>query len=164
MPGTISIRATPLLKFVLPPVWLVAVAYALRLLWSGPQPALGDFDPTVALLLRLILTALVAASLIVLIRFVLPLKRVRLMPDGLLVSNYVREIAVPFSAIESARQRWLPTFRLVTLVLRADAGLGRRVLFMPAVPMPVAVWRKDYWREDEVVRELRALSASSDSR
>ena len=71
---------------------------------------------------------------------------------------------MPFSAIESARQRWLRTFRLVALVLRADAGLGRRVLFMPAVPMPVAVWRKDYRREDEVVRELRALSASPGSR
>jgi len=163
MTRTISIRSTPLLKFVLAPIWLVGAAYAIWILWARPESVLDDYQPGAMTALQLILLALLAASLVVLFVFVVPLKRVRLAPDGLLVSNFLKDAVIPFSAIASVRQYSLPTFRLVTLRLRDETAFGRRVVFLPAVPVRTAFWRKDYGDEDELVRELRALAGSATS-
>ncbi|MFN2566485.1 MAG: PH domain-containing protein [Gemmatimonadaceae bacterium] len=165
MQRTLSVRHTALLKFLLPPVWLAVVAYAVWQLWSSPEEVLSDGEAGAATLaLKWLFLALVAVSLVVLFAFVVPLKRVRLEPDGLRISNYFREITVPFSAIARVRQNWLPTYRLVTLDLRTETPLGRRVIFMPAGPRRWAFWRADYRREDEVVAELRALAGLTDQK
>lgn len=156
---TLSIRSTPLLKFALAPMWIGAVGYAVWLLWTDPQAALGGREPGASMVaLQWFLLALIAASLLVLFAFVVPLKRVQLASDSLRVSNYVREITVPFGAIARVRQHWLPTFRLITLDLRGETPFGHRIIFMPAVPQRLAFWRQSYWHEDEMVRELRALA------
>ena len=157
---TLSIRASALVKFALPPLWIGGAGYVIWLLWVHPERVLADAElgPATLVPQRLFL-ALWVVSLVPLFAFVVPLKRVRLGPDGLCVSNYVREITIPFSAIESVRQSWLPTFRLITLELRTHTPLGRRVIFMPAGPRPLAFWRAAYWRADEIVRELRSLAA-----
>jgi len=163
MQRTLSVSHTPLLKFVLPPIWIVIVGYASWQLWSNPETVFVDREVGAATAaLRWLLLALLAASLVVLFAFVVPLKRVRLTPEGLLVSNYIREITVPFRDIERVRQNWLPTFRLVALDLRTDTALGRRAIFMPAVPRRTAFWRPDYWREDDLVDELRRLARVTD--
>lgn len=108
--------------------------------------------------LKWIFLALLAAGLVVLFAFVVPLKRVRLTPDGLRISNYIREITVPFSAIAAVRQNWLPTFRLITIDLRTETPLGRRMIFMPAGTQRGAFWRAEYRREDALVSELRRLA------
>lgn len=121
MTRTISIGSTPLLKSVLGPIWLVGAAYAIWVLWARPESVLDDYQPGGMTALQLILLALLAASLVVLFAFVVPLKRVRLAPDGLLVSNYLRESVVPFSAIASVRQYSLPTSDL------SPCGCGTRL-------------------------------------
>lgn len=78
MPRTISIRSTPLFKFVLSPLWLAAAAYATWILWSRPERVLGAFQSGAMLALQLVLIALLAASAVVVIAYVIPLKRVRL--------------------------------------------------------------------------------------
>jgi hypothetical protein len=158
MQRTLSAGHTALLNFVLPPIWIAVVGYAIWQLWSNPGAVLEGDVGAGAVVLRWLLLALVAASLLVLFAFVVPLKRVQLTPDGLRVSNYRREVTVPFRAIARVRQNWLPTFRLVTLELRTDAGRSRRVIFMPAGPQRMAFWRPDYWREDDLVGELRTLA------
>ena len=159
MQRTLSVRLTGLLKFVLPPVWIGIVGYGFWQLWSRPAEVLVDGDTSAMTpALTWLFFVLLALSLVVLFAFVVPLKRVRLAPEGLHVSNYVREITVPFSAIARVRQDWLPTFRLITLDLRAKTLLGRRVIFMPAGPRRMAFWRPDYWREDALVSELRRLA------
>ena len=163
MQRTLSVRHTALLKFVLPPIWIGVVGYGVWQLSSNPEMVLVDREAGAATIaLRWLLLALVAASLLVLFAFVVPLKRVRLAPDGLLVSNYLREITVPFRAIARVRQNWLPTFRLVALDLRTDTTLGRRVIFMPAATQRMAFWRADYWREDALVDELRRFAGLTD--
>jgi len=161
---TLSARHTPLVKFVLPPLWLAIVGYATWQLSSNPDAL--SFDPrgAAAPVVRGVLLALILASLVVLAAFVVPLKHVRLGPNGLRVSSYGREVAIPFSAIGSVRQGWLPTFRLITIDLRSDAARARRVIFMPAGPCRWAIWRADYWREDEIVQELRRRSAVENPR
>lgn len=136
MERTLSARHTGILKFVLPPIWIALVGYAIWQLWSRPQDLLDGGAATGAL--KWVLLILVAASLVVLFAFVVPLKRVRLAPDGLRVSNYLREVTVPFGQIARVRQSWLPTFRLITVDLRTETPLGRRVVFMPAGAQRVA--------------------------
>src|SRR5688572_29250854 len=150
---TLSIRPTPLLKFALPPLWIGGVGYAIWLLWVHPERVLDAEPGAATLALQWFFLALFALSLFLLFAFVVPLKRVQLASDGLRVSNYMREITIPFSAIARVRQNWLPTFRLITLDLRTQTPLGRRVIFMPAVPQLMAFWRANYWHEDELVRE-----------
>lgn len=163
MSRTLSSRATPLLKFVLPPFWIGAAGYVIGLLWMHPERVLGEAGSAAGTLaLQGLFFALVIGSLLILWAFVLPLKRVQLAADGLRVSNFVRETTIPFSAIARVRQNWLPTFRLITLDMRAQTPLGRRVIFMPAVPQRMAFWRAEYRREDEMVRELRSLAGLAD--
>lgn len=154
---TLSIRQTGLLKFVLPVVWVALAAYAVWRLWTRPEEVLADAGLGQAAL-KWIFLALLAAGLVVLFAFVVPLKRVQLTPDGLRISNYIREITVPFSAIATVRQNWLPTFRLITIDLRTETPLGRRVIFMPAGTQRGAFWRAEYRREDALVTELRRLA------
>lgn len=161
MQRTLSARHTVLLKFVLPPIWIGIAGYGLWQLWSNPETVLVDREGGAGTLLRWLLLALVAASLLVLFAFVVPLKRVRLASGGLLVSNYRSEITVPFHAIARVRQKWLPTFRLITLDLRPDTGRGRQVIFVPAGPQRMAFWRADYSQEDDIVGELRRLAGLS---
>ena len=165
MPRMISSPVTPLLKFGLSPLWVGSVGYAICLLWLSPERVLNEAESTaLTRALQWVFLALFAGSLLILLAFVVPLKRVSLGDDGLRVSNYVREITIPFSAIARVRQNWLPTFRLITLHLRTPTPLGRRVIFMPAVPRRMAFWRSDYWSEDELVRELRSLAGPPEPR
>ena len=162
MPQLISTRPTALLKFVLPPFWIAAVGYAIWLLWVHPEVVLTEAGPGGTRILQWVFLALFVASLMVLYAFVTPLRRVQLAPDGLLVSNYRQEIAVPFREIAAVHQHWLPTYRLITIDLKNDTPLGRRVVFMPATARRLAFWRSDYWREDDLVRELRVRAGLPD--
>jgi hypothetical protein len=156
---TLSVPHTFLLKFVLPPLWIGGFGYGTWQLWLHPGDVLFDRETGAATpALQWLFLVLFAVGILVLLAFVVPLKRVRLEPDGLRVSNYFREITVPFSNIERVRQNWLPTYRLITLDLRTETPLGGRVIFMPAGPLRLAFWRAGYWREDEMVAELRALA------
>jgi hypothetical protein len=158
MQRDLSVRSTGVLKFAGPPVWVAVVAYAAWSLWTDTPNAVDSYSATQSLAVRVLLIGLIAVSLIVMFAFVIPLKRVRLVTDGLHVSNGIREITVPFDAILSVRQDWLPTFRLVTLKLRPGRGLPSRVIFMPAGSRRFAFWRREYWREDALVGELRRLA------
>ena len=159
MERTLSARHTSILKFVLPPIWIALVGYAIWQLWSRPQDLLDGGAAIGAL--KWVLLILVAASIVVLFAFVVPLKRVHLAPDGLRVSNYLREVTVPFGQIARVRQNWLPTFRLITVDLRTETPLGRRVVFMPAGAQRLAFWRPEYRREDALLGELRRLGGLS---
>jgi hypothetical protein len=83
------------------------------------------------------------------------LKRVHMDERQLYVSNYVREIAVPFSAITDVRQnRWLNS-RPVTIYFREATEFGDKATFMPK--QRIQFWQ--FWRVDPVVNELRQLAA-----
>jgi hypothetical protein len=83
------------------------------------------------------------------------LKRVRIDERQLYVSNYVQEIAVPFSAITDVRQnRWLNS-RPVTIYFREATEFGDKATFMPK--QRIQFWQ--FWRVDPVVNELRQLAA-----
>lgn len=79
------------------------------------------------------------------------LKRVRIDERQLHVSNYSREICVPFSAITDVKQnRWINS-RPITIYFRDATQFGDQVTFMPKQ-------RIQFWSVDPVVNELKRLA------
>ena len=80
------------------------------------------------------------------------LKRVRMDERQLYVSNYFREIHIPFAEITDVRQnRWLNS-RPITIYFRDATEFGGKATFMPK-------WRIQlFWRTDPVVSELKQLA------
>jgi hypothetical protein len=79
------------------------------------------------------------------------LKRVRIDERQLHVSNYSREICVPFSAITDVKQnRWINS-RPITIYFRDATQFGDQVTFMPEQ-------RIQFWSVDPVVNELKRLA------
>jgi hypothetical protein len=79
------------------------------------------------------------------------LKRVRMDERQLYVSNYFREIQIPFSAIVDVRQsRWLNS-RPITIYFRDATEFGDKVTFIPKQ-------RIRFWRIDPIVEELKQLA------
>ena len=81
------------------------------------------------------------------------LKRVRMDARQLYVSNYIREISVPFSEIIDVRQnRWI-NYRPITIYFRDATEFGGKATFIPK-------WRIQllFWRTDPVVSELKQLA------
>ncbi|MGZ5872754.1 MAG: hypothetical protein ACXWKP_11665 [Bradyrhizobium sp.] len=79
------------------------------------------------------------------------LKRVRMDERQVYVSNYFREIHIPFGAITDVRQnRWLNS-RPITIYFRDATEFGDKATFMPKQ-------RIQFWRIDPVVEELKQLA------
>lgn len=81
------------------------------------------------------------------------LKRVRMDERQLYVSNYAKEISIPFGAIVDVKQnRWLNS-RPITVYFRDSTEFGDRASFMPKRRI-----RIQFWRVDPVVDELKKLA------
>jgi hypothetical protein len=79
------------------------------------------------------------------------LKRVRVDDSALYVSNYFKEIRIPFDAIADVTEnRWV-NIHPVTIHLRSPTDFGDRITFMPRT-------RIFNWRSHPVVEELRGLA------
>jgi hypothetical protein len=81
------------------------------------------------------------------------LKRVRLDAQYLLVSNYFREIRIPFSAVTDVSQNCWLNYRPITIYFRDTTEFGDRVTFMPKPRLSF-----QFWRTDPVVDELKQLA------
>lgn len=78
------------------------------------------------------------------------LKRVRLRDNDLLISNYIREIAIPLSEVSSVHQRLFPNAGAITVEFRSPTRFGRRITFLPSGRR--ARW---YGEEGTLFQELR---------
>ena len=79
------------------------------------------------------------------------LKKVIVEEDGLVVSNFVREIRVPWRDIVNVSgSRWVST-RQVTIRLDRDLGFGTSIIFMPQTRI---LWPG---QEHPAAQELRDL-------
>jgi hypothetical protein len=149
MKRTLSAPATPVIKFVVPLVGVPFLGYFTYLLWRYPATFVhNDLHRGATLADQLLFTSVAG----VIVSFVLPLavlvRRVILTDDGLRVSNYLREVTIPFGAILAVSQ-WRIVGGLVRITLSQDFGIGTTVSFLPSAR------RLAFWREDEIVDELR---------
>ena len=145
---TLSSRQTALMKFVLPPVWIVAFGAAVLMPWwarTGSAPA--SIDPR-----WLFLIIWIAGGLLIW-RSCARLKRVQVDGGTLLISDYRTTIRVPATDIdEVSENRWI-SMHPVTLHLRRPTEFGSEVVFMPKVRV------FGFATSHPVVAELRALAA-----
>jgi hypothetical protein len=138
-------------KFVLPVIWIAAFGSAALSLWLGILSGRNSNPPPAELRFVFLGMWIVGSGLILWMSA--GLKRVRVDERGLLVSNYLREISIPFSAILDVRQnRWVNS-RPVTIYLREATEFGDRITFMPKRRISF-----EFWRVDPVVDELKQLA------
>lgn len=79
------------------------------------------------------------------------LKKVAMDSDGLVISNYVREVRVPWrNIIQVSGSRWINT-RQVTVTFDRDFGFGSSIIFMPKVRF---LWPG---QEHPIAEELREM-------
>ena len=137
-------------KFIFPAVWILGFGFGTLQLWLGNlvdgnsalPPSQIKFVFLGVWILGTTFTLWTGAGL----------KRVRMDERQLHVSNYFREIHVPFSEITDVRQnRWINS-RPITIYFRDATEFGGKVTFMPK-------WRiRLFWRTDPVVSELEQLA------
>jgi len=140
VPRVISSAQTFLNKFVVPIFvvgWLPFLAFR-----SGIWPI---FLPV---------GVLVAASIY---WYCVRLKKVAIDSGGLLISNYVRDVRVPWRQIvDVTGSRWVNT-RQLTITFDRDIGFGTSIVFMPKVRY---LWPG---QEHPMANELRELLAANRS-
>jgi len=136
VPRVISSAQTFITKFILP------VVVAAFLAWGLPR-ASGR-----VLLILAPSGLLIAASIY---WFYVRLKKVAIDSEGLVISNYIREVRVPWrDIIKVTGNRWKKT-RQVTITFDRDVGFGTSVVFMPKFQF---LWPG---REHPIAQELRQL-------
>jgi hypothetical protein len=146
---TLSSAWTFWAKFVFPAVWILGFGLGTILLWSGDLVGRNNAMPPPQVKFVFLGVWILGTTFI--LWSSAGLKRVRMDERQLYMSNYVREIDVPFSAITDVKQnRWLNS-RPITIYFRDATEFGDKAAFMPKQ-------RIQFWRIDPVVNELKQLA------
>ena len=141
---TISSAQTFLTKFVFPVFWILIFGIGALSVWMSPS---ASADKPV-----LMFPVIWVLGSVFLWLLCTPLKKVQMDDEGLVVSNYLREIRVPRRMISDVREnRWL-NHHPVTITLREDLGFGREITFMPTVRMFAL------WSSHPIVADLQRLA------
>lgn len=151
---TLSHRATFVFKFLLPAVWIPGFGYGTWQIWTEPgEVVLNGVKGGATAADQWLFLGVFLAGTSLLLWLAIRLKRVRLVEDGLEISNYFTTVRVPFRNISAVRQRrfWSP--RTITVQFRIDTPLGSAATFLPQGGS-----RLLFWREDELVNELRTYA------
>lgn len=136
MPRVISSAQTFFAKFIVPFVIVAFFAYGFSLVGSRVLPIFAPIG------------LLFAVSIY---WYYIRLKKVATDSDGLVISNYVREVRVPWrDIIEVTGSRWVKT-RQVTVTFDRDIGFGTSIVFMPKFRF---LWPG---QEHPIAQELREL-------
>lgn len=157
MERQLSSAWTFIFKYPFPVVWITGFGLGTLSLFADPADVIyngvrGAAPPDLKWTL---LVAWITGSAFIL-WIARPLKRVRVTEGALLVSNYWREVRVPFGAVDEVRQnRWI-NVRPISVRLSIDVpGVGSHFTFLPPTRFRFAVWRED--REVEELRDLIGL-------
>jgi hypothetical protein len=143
VPRVISSAQTFFAKFILLFVIVAFFSYGYSLAGSRVLPILAPAG------------VLLAASIY---WFYVRLKKVAIDSEGLAISNYVREVRVPWrDVIKVTGSRWKKT-RQVTITFDRDIGFGTSIVFMPKFRF---LWPG---REHPIAQELRGLMVGNRDR
>jgi Bacterial PH domain len=136
VPRVISSAQTFITKFILPVIIFAMLAFGVHLAGSRVAPVLAP------------LAVLVVFSIY---WYYVRLRKVSIDADGLVISNYLREIRVPWRDIlQVSGSRWVST-RQVTVVFDRNTGFGTSIIFMPKMRI---LWPG---QEHPIAQELRDL-------
>ena len=143
---TISSAWTHFCKFVFPVIWIGFLS--VPVLSEGPW-ILWFLSPL------LILSAALYHI------FVSPLKTVRIDDKAFYVSNYRKEIRIPFSQVDKVTDNRVMNTKPVTIHFRTETESGRRVVFMPTINL--SSWMSSHPIADELrdlIRQGNRLDAA----
>ncbi|HET9555208.1 MAG TPA: hypothetical protein VFP50_19740 [Anaeromyxobacteraceae bacterium] len=109
-------------KVIIPALWLGAFGVATTVFvidppQDGPSPA--------------IFAAALLMGGVAFYRWGFAFKKVTATDRGLIVSNYRREVLVPYEQIASVRENKFINIRPITVELRTASAFGTRIQFMP---------------------------------
>jgi hypothetical protein len=148
---TISSAWTFSAKFIFPVVWISVFGLATILPWLGGFHDRTNVLPPPQLKFVFLVVWILGSTFILWANA--GLKRVRIAERHLQVSNYVREICIPFTAIIDVKQnRWINS-RPAAIYFRDATEFGDRVTFMPKQRFRIM-----FWRNDAVIDELKQLA------
>ena len=137
MPRVISSAQTFIIKFIIPTAAVAFLIFVARLGGRGSWPFLSIFG------------VLIAWSLY---WYYARLKKVTIEQDGLIISDYLREVRVPWRSVtQVSGSRWINT-RQVKITFDPNIGLGTPIIFMPK--------HRFLWpgQEHPIAQELRELA------
>jgi hypothetical protein len=140
----ISSRLTILCKFIAPILWvsIMSIGSVLALFRVAEEPG------------SLIIIFVGIISSFFIIRFALRLKLVSIDDAFLYVSDYRKEIQIPFSQIESVAENFLTKPKLILLKLISPSEFGGKIVFIPPLQLFGA------WRSHPMVSELKHISTA----
>jgi len=132
-------------KFVFPVLWISGFGLGTAFLWFN------TFHPPAVIKCGLLGVWVIGSAFI--LWACAGLKQVRIDERQLFVSNYLRELCIPFSAVrEVSQNRWL-NIRPITIYFRDTTEFGDRATFMPKMRFAIR-----FWHVDPVVDELKRLA------
>ena len=159
MDHIISASTTFFWKYIFATLWIGGFGTgALNLLFNPKGVVFNGVRGAATLADQLFFLAVWICGSAFILWFSVPLKRIRLRADGLVVSNYRREIMIPYGAIERVTQNILITGRHATIHLHVETPFGRRITFIP-----VGLGKLAFWKEDDIVKELRQYAGRANS-
>ena len=135
----LSSRLTFFFKFIFPSVWLLGFsAGTLSMLTRSNERGVA-----IPYGVATILGALVFS------KACFPLKTVVSGQDGIIVSNFIHKVEIPYAQIDSIDEnKWLNT-RVTTIWLNADSAFGQEIQFQPYAQFLL------FWRDHPAVVALR---------
>ena len=146
---TLSSAQTFLMKFVFPTIWISMFGFGTLALFLGAFRDPDNTPPPEGMRWGF-LAAWIAGTAFIYWGCA-RLKRVRIGDSAIYVSNYLKEIRIPFDAIADVTEnRWI-NIHPVTIHLRSATEFGDRITFMPR-------FRIFNWGSHPVVAELRGLA------
>ena len=146
---TLSSAQTFWIKFVFPAIWISMFGLGTVALFLGAFRGTNNSPPSEGLDWGF-LAAWIAGTILICWNCG-RLKKVRIEDSAIYVSNYLKEIRIPFDAVADVTEnRWI-SIHPVTIHLRSATEFGDRITFMPKI-------RFFGWRSHPVVAELRQLA------
>jgi hypothetical protein len=145
----ISSKQTFMIKFVFPTFWISMFGMGTAGLFFGLFR--GPNNSTPEPWMKWYFLAIWITGTVFIWRTCAGLKKVRVEEDIIYVSNYFKEIGVPFNAIrEVTENRWI-NIHPVTIHFRLTTSFGNHITFIPT-------WQVLSWRPHPIVAELRGLA------
>jgi len=150
----VSSGITFYLKFVFPVIWITGFGAGVIGIWSGWLHGRGGETPP-DFFYWIVPAGWICGSAF-LIWDVKRYRRVAVGEGELLVSNYFREIAVPYSTIEKVRHTTMHSPQLIIVYLNRRTPLGKKIVFIPCGwpvmrrkhPIAAEIEGLAYWARD----------------
>ena len=146
---TVSSAQTFVMKCLFPAVWISGFGIGTLVLFLGGFDGRDNAAPPESMKWQF-LAAWIAGSVFIWWGCA-RLKKVQISNDEIIVSNFLKEIRIPFNEIiDVTENRWI-NIHPITIHLRSDTCFGSRIMFMPTR-------RLFGWGAHPIVGELRGLA------